>query len=125
MPIWCAFENECQYSRIHWSKLIFKTITSTCVKTHTSLRFKALLQMVQSHDGSIRSVAEKGDTLLASVQYPSIREKMNRLKKDYSDLCNTATVRTCGQITVIVCSEIHVNALARHLSVGLLMFSVH
>lgn len=56
---------------------------------------QAFLQMVQSHDGSIRSVVEKGDTLLASVHYPSIRDKMNRLKKDYTELCNTAMVRYC------------------------------
>ncbi|XP_027140369.1 nesprin-1 isoform X4 [Larimichthys crocea] len=54
-------------------------------------KYKALLQMVQSHDGSIRSVVEKGDALLASVHYPSIRDKMNRLKKDYAGLCDTAT----------------------------------
>lgn len=58
--------------------------------------------MVQSHDGSIRSVVEKGDALLASVHYPSIRDKMNRLKRDYSDLCNTAMVRTFAQKTVIM-----------------------
>lgn len=55
--------------------------------------------MVQSHDGSIKSVVEKGDALLASVHYPSIRDKMNRLKKDYTELCNAALVRTCAQIT--------------------------
>ncbi|XP_077366762.1 nesprin-1 isoform X9 [Festucalex cinctus] len=54
-------------------------------------KYKALLQMVQSHDGSIRSVVEKGDALLASVHYPSVRDKMNRLHKDYTDLCNMAT----------------------------------
>lgn len=59
--------------------------------------------MVQSHDGSIRSVLEKGDALLASVHYPSIRDKMNRLKKDYTELCNTAMVRTtCAQVTVVM-----------------------
>lgn len=55
--------------------------------------FQALLQMVQSHDGSIKSVVEKGDTLLASVHYPPIRDKINRLKKDYAELCNSALVR--------------------------------
>lgn len=49
--------------------------------------------MVQSHDGSIKSVVEKGDTLLASVHYPPIRDKINRLKKDYAELCNSALVR--------------------------------
>ncbi|XP_029965559.1 nesprin-1 isoform X1 [Salarias fasciatus] len=53
-------------------------------------KYKTLLQMVQSHDGSIRSVVEKGDALLASVHYPSIRDKMNRLQKDYAGLCHTA-----------------------------------
>lgn len=53
---------------------------------------QALLQMVQSHDESIRSVVEKGDALLASVHYPSIREKMNRMQRDYTELCHTATV---------------------------------
>lgn len=49
--------------------------------------------MVQSHDGSIKSVIEKGDTLLASIHYSSVRDKTNRLKKHYSDLCNLAMVR--------------------------------
>ncbi|XP_061127011.1 nesprin-1-like isoform X2 [Syngnathus typhle] len=56
-------------------------------------KYKALLQMVQSHDGSVRSVVEKGDALLASVHYPSIRDKMNKLQKDYTDLCNMATAQ--------------------------------
>ncbi|XP_028460256.1 nesprin-1 isoform X2 [Perca flavescens] len=53
-------------------------------------KYKALLQMVQSHDGSIRSVVEKGDALLASVHYPSIRDKINRMQKDYTEICRTA-----------------------------------
>ncbi|KAM4529485.1 nesprin-1 isoform 3-T3 [Fundulus diaphanus] len=53
-------------------------------------KYKALLQMVQSHDGSIRSVMEKGDALLASVHYPSIRDKMHRVQKDYAALCSAA-----------------------------------
>ncbi|XP_039981881.1 nesprin-1-like isoform X4 [Xiphias gladius] len=53
-------------------------------------KYKALLLMVQSHDGSIRSVVEKGDALLASVHYPSIRDKMNRLQRDYTELCKRA-----------------------------------
>ncbi|KAG7239212.1 hypothetical protein INR49_029965 [Caranx melampygus] len=53
-------------------------------------KYKALLQMVQSHDGSVRSVVEKGDALLASIHYPSIREKMNRLQRDYAELCKRA-----------------------------------
>ncbi|XP_053736179.1 nesprin-1 isoform X10 [Synchiropus splendidus] len=55
-------------------------------------KYKVLLQMVQSHDVSIKSVVEKGETLLGSVHYPSIRDKMNRLQKDYNELCNMATV---------------------------------
>lgn len=70
-------------------------------KKHVTCLFQALLQMVQSHDGSIKSVVEKGDALLASVHYPSIRDKMNRLKRDYTDLCNTAMVRTFAQKTVL------------------------
>lgn len=58
--------------------------------------------MVQSHDGSIRSVVEKGDALLASVHYPSIRDKMNRLQRDYTELCKRAMVRTCAQIIIII-----------------------
>ncbi|XP_026174038.1 nesprin-1 isoform X1 [Mastacembelus armatus] len=54
-------------------------------------KYKALLQMVQSHDGSVRSVLEKGDALLASVHCPSIRDKMNRLQRDYTELCKAAT----------------------------------
>ncbi|TWW68818.1 Nesprin-1 Enaptin KASH domain-containing protein 1 [Takifugu flavidus] len=53
-------------------------------------KYKALSLMVQSHDGSIKSVIEKGDTLLASIHYSSVRDKTNRLKKHYSDLCNVA-----------------------------------
>ncbi|XP_047184446.1 nesprin-1 isoform X2 [Scophthalmus maximus] len=53
-------------------------------------KYKALLQVVQSHDGSVRSVVEKGDALLSSVHYPSIRDKMNRLQRDYTELCKRA-----------------------------------
>ncbi|KAK1888724.1 Nesprin-1, partial [Dissostichus eleginoides] len=53
-------------------------------------KYKALLQMVQSRDGSIRSVVEKGDALLSSVHYPSIREKMNRMQRDYTEHCHSA-----------------------------------
>lgn len=56
---------------------------------------QALLQMVQSHDGAIKSVLEKGDALLSSVHYPSIRDKMSRLQKDYTGLCDVALVRAC------------------------------
>lgn len=62
------------------------------------MSLQALLQMVQSHDGSIKSVVEKGDTLLASVHYPPIRDKINRLKKDYAELCNSAVVRSACQL---------------------------
>ena len=55
---------------------------------------QALLQTVQSHDGAIRSVVEKGEALLASVHYPSIRDNMNRLHNDYTELCSTAMVRS-------------------------------
>ena len=55
--------------------------------------------MVQSHDGSIRSVVEKGDALLASVHYPSIRDKMNKLQRDYTELCRRAKVRNWAEVT--------------------------
>lgn len=64
------------------------------LKKPSSLCFQALLQMVQSHDGSMKSVMEKGDALLASVHYPSVRDKMHRLQKDYTELCKAAMVRT-------------------------------
>lgn len=66
---------------------------------------QALLQMVQSHDGSVRSVVEKGDALLASVHYPSIRDKMNRLQRDYAELCKRAMVRTCAVGVVTYCTN--------------------
>lgn len=49
--------------------------------------------MIQSHDGSIKSVIEKGDAVLALVHYPSIRDKLHRLQKDYTSLCKSAVVR--------------------------------
>lgn len=58
--------------------------------------------MVQSHDGAIKSVLEKGDALLSSVHYPSIRDKISKLQKDYTGLCNTALVRSCTQMTVVL-----------------------
>lgn len=67
------------------------------IRTITCLCLQALSLMVQSHDGSIKSVIEKGDTLLASVHYPSVRDKTNRLKKHYTELCNIATVRFLDQ----------------------------
>lgn len=63
-----------------------------CLILTVLFALQTLLQTVQSHDGSIRSVVEKGDALLASVHYPSVRDKMNRLQKDYTDLCNMAMV---------------------------------
>lgn len=67
-----------------------------------SLLLQALLQMVQSHDGSIRSVVEKGDALLTMVRYPSVRDKMNRLQRDYTDLCGAAMVRMSKRICLEV-----------------------
>lgn len=69
---------------------------------------QALLQVVQSHDGSVRSVVEKGDALLSSVHYPSIRDKMNRLQRDYTELCKRAMVRTCAEVSAVL---IYVNNL--------------
>lgn len=51
---------------------------------------------------------EKGDALLASVHYPSIRDKMSRLQRDYSELCKLAMVRTCGlyreeKVNTLIC----------------------
>lgn len=56
--------------------------------------------MAQAHDGSIKSVIEKGDTLLASIHYPSIRDKTNRLKKHYTELCSIAMVRFFARIKI-------------------------
>ncbi|XP_056150129.1 nesprin-1-like [Lampris incognitus] len=53
-------------------------------------KYKALLQTVQSHDGAVRSVVEKGEALLALVHSPSIRDNMSRLHNDYKKLCGTA-----------------------------------
>ncbi|XP_042156778.1 nesprin-1 isoform X2 [Oncorhynchus tshawytscha] len=64
-------------------------------------KYKALLQTVQSHDSAVRLVVEKGESLLLSVQYPSIRDNMNRLQTDYTELGNAATAhvqRLEGQV---------------------------
>ena len=37
-------------------------------------------------------MVEKGEALLASVHYPSVRDNMLRLQADYADLCGTAKV---------------------------------
>ncbi|XP_028253699.1 nesprin-1 [Parambassis ranga] len=84
-------------AQAHWL-VETRALLSTPVETKAELyqrraqlaKYKALLQMVQSHDGSIRSVLEKGDALLSSVNYSSIRDKMNRLQKDYTGLCTAA-----------------------------------
>ncbi|CAL8394133.1 unnamed protein product, partial [Arctogadus glacialis] len=49
-------------------------------------KYKALLQTIQSHDGAVKSVLEKGEALLASVHFPSIRDNTNRLHNDYTTL---------------------------------------
>ncbi|XP_061667964.1 nesprin-1 isoform X8 [Syngnathoides biaculeatus] len=74
-------------------------------------KYKALLQMVQTHDTSVRSVVEKGDALLASVHYPSVRDKMNRLQKDYADLRNTATAHVAHLEAQVREQEVYHNQL--------------
>lgn len=77
------------------------------LKKQAFLCFQALSLMVQSHDGSIKSVIEKGDTLLASVHYPSVRDKTNKLKKHYTELCNIAKVRFFARVKL--CKDINLN----------------
>uniref|UniRef100_A0A8C7FND7 Spectrin repeat containing nuclear envelope protein 1 n=1 Tax=Oncorhynchus kisutch TaxID=8019 RepID=A0A8C7FND7_ONCKI len=64
---------------------------------HSTLE-RALLQTVQSHDSAVRLVVEKGESLLLSVQYPSIRDNMNRLQTDYTELGNAHVQRLEGQV---------------------------
>uniref|UniRef100_A0A8C7FN26 Spectrin repeat containing nuclear envelope protein 1 n=1 Tax=Oncorhynchus kisutch TaxID=8019 RepID=A0A8C7FN26_ONCKI len=59
-------------------------------------KYKALLQTVQSHDSAVRLVVEKGESLLLSVQYPSIRDNMNRLQTDYTELGNAIMEEIAG-----------------------------
>lgn len=76
------------------------SVSPQILKKSFCLCLQALLQMVQSRDGSIRSVMEKGDTLLASVHYPSVRDKMHRLQRDYTALCKAAMVRTASALVM-------------------------
>ena len=55
---------------------------------------QALLQTIQSHDGAVKSVLEKGEALLASVHFPSIRDNTNRLHNDYTTLYTITAVRS-------------------------------
>lgn len=47
---------------------------------------------MQSHESSVKSVIEKGESLLEIVRDPTISENMIKLRKDYQDLCNKAKV---------------------------------
>ena len=55
---------------------------------------QALLLTIQSHDGAVKSVLEKGEALLASVHFPSIRDNTNRLHNDYTALSTITAVRS-------------------------------
>ena len=62
---------------------------------------QALLQTIQSHDGAVKSVLEKGEALLASVHFPSIRDNTNRLHNDYTTLYTITAVRSLDGVLCI------------------------
>ncbi|KAJ3587068.1 hypothetical protein NHX12_013458, partial [Muraenolepis orangiensis] len=49
-----------------------------------------LLLRRQSHESMVRSVVEKGEALLDTVQDPTVPDNMKRLQADYQDLCSAA-----------------------------------
>lgn len=51
-------------------------------------------QTVQSHEPAVDSTIEKGEALLEIIHDQSVSETMAKLKNDYQELCNTATVFT-------------------------------
>ncbi|KAJ3583278.1 hypothetical protein NHX12_029524 [Muraenolepis orangiensis] len=46
----------------------------------------------KSHESMVRSVVEKGEALLDTVQDPTVPDNMKRLQADYQDLCSAAKV---------------------------------
>lgn len=53
---------------------------------------QTIQQTVQSHESAVKSVTEKGEALLDTVNDPTISENMRRLQADYQDLCLAAKV---------------------------------
>lgn len=58
----------------------------------SSLCTQTIQQTVQSHESAVKSVIEKGEALLDTVNDPTISENMKRLQADYQDLCLAAKV---------------------------------
>ncbi|XP_029114386.1 nesprin-1 isoform X5 [Scleropages formosus] len=50
-------------------------------------KYKTIQQTVQSRESAVKSVSEKGEALLDTVQDPYVAEKMTKLQEDYQDLC--------------------------------------
>lgn len=49
--------------------------------------------MVLSHEPSVNSVQEKGEALLELVQDQTLKDKIQKLQRDFQDLCSTGKVR--------------------------------
>lgn len=61
---------------------------------------QTIQQTVQSHESAVKSVIEKGEALLDTVNDPTISKNMKRLQADYQDLCLVAKV--CLNCLIIV-----------------------
>lgn len=66
--------------------MIYMQYVSSLLCTQT------IQQTVQSHESAVKSVTEKGEALLDTVNDPTISENMKRLQADYQDLCLAAKV---------------------------------
>ncbi|XP_078239370.1 nesprin-1 isoform X9 [Pogona vitticeps] len=53
-------------------------------------KYKSIQQIVLSHEPSIKSVAEKGNSLLELVHDPNVAENIQKLWTEFQELCNTA-----------------------------------
>lgn len=53
---------------------------------------QTIQQATQSHESAIKSVIEKGEALLNTVNDSTIGENMKKLQADYQDICLAAKV---------------------------------
>nr|XP_023420318.1 nesprin-1 isoform X2 [Cavia porcellus] len=51
-------------------------------------KYKSLQQTVLSHEPAVNSVREKGEALLDLIQDVTLKDKIDKLQRDYQDLCS-------------------------------------
>ncbi|KAJ3608016.1 hypothetical protein NHX12_025066, partial [Muraenolepis orangiensis] len=65
-----------------------RLVTSDSMQTSSMETATQQLARHKSHESTVRSVVEKGEALLDTVQDPTVPDNMKRLQADYQDLCS-------------------------------------